>query len=142
MKHCPKCDQDLNDNRFHRNAGAKDGLQAYCIDCAARNQLEKLYGRSAEELLPLQAVGQCAICGKEGPRVVDHDHLTGAVRDGLCPSCNVGLGHFRDDPKLLREAANYVEHHDTVQGYAYTLGGDEDAPGYWEHFDDSTDAAE
>src|SRR5438132_8018897 len=58
--------------------------------------------------------GVCAICGgPPGKRSlnVDHDHVTGKIRDLLCPTCNVGLGGLRDDPLLLRKAADYIERH-------------------------------
>jgi protein-arginine kinase activator protein McsA len=32
----------------------------------------------------------------------------------LCHYCNVGLGHFRDDPERLRGAAEYLEHWNKV----------------------------
>jgi hypothetical protein len=55
----------------------------------------------------------CAICNEkftETPRV-DHDHATNQVRDLLCDSCNVGLGRFKDNPLILRNAAKYIEKH-------------------------------
>jgi hypothetical protein len=52
----------------------------------------------------------CAICSTSIAESVhvDHDHATGKVRALLCPPCNKGLGHFRDDPALLLAAATYL----------------------------------
>jgi hypothetical protein len=55
--------------------------------------------------------GMCAICQTAPAAHVDHDHETGAVRALLCFNCNGGLGQFRDDPAVLRAAADYVEEH-------------------------------
>jgi hypothetical protein len=64
--------------------------------------------------------GRCAICGnppaegrKGGPNKsarlhIDHDHAAGRFRGLLCHLCNIGLGHFRDDPELLTKAAAYL----------------------------------
>lgn len=59
--------------------------------------------------------GQCAICkgvfgfDKTTRGHVDHDHVTGKVRGLLCSNCNHGIGKFKDDPEVIREAARYVE---------------------------------
>jgi hypothetical protein len=46
---------------------------------------------------------------KHNPLVIDHDHTTGEVRGLLCPTCNAGLGHFKDSPELLLKAALYLQ---------------------------------
>lgn len=55
--------------------------------------------------------GCCPICGEKpkGILFVDHDHLTGQVRGLLCQQCNLGLGHFRDSPRLLDAAVSYLQ---------------------------------
>lgn len=64
--------------------------------------------------------GLCAICGKPEQRIikgrtirlsVDHCHSTGKVRQLLCSFCNHMLGMVKDDPALLRAAADYLERH-------------------------------
>jgi hypothetical protein len=59
--------------------------------------------------------GECAICGYDNLSnrnyfpVVDHCHKTGIVRGLLCGNCNHAIGKLKDDPKLLRRAADYLE---------------------------------
>lgn len=42
---------------------------------------------------------------------LDHCHTTGMLRDFLCPSCNLALGHAKDSSHILRGLANYLEKH-------------------------------
>ena len=58
----------------------------------------------------------CAICNTDITQSpfdahLDHDHITGKVRQLLCAKCNPGLGYFNEDPTLLRLAADYLERH-------------------------------
>ena len=63
--------------------------------------------------------GLCAICllperqknSVGGIRLLnrDHDHATGLKRSYLCMDCNTALGKFKDDPAMLRKAAEYIE---------------------------------
>jgi len=64
--------------------------------------------------------GVCAVCGSDEVAerngkalalAVDHDHDTDELRGILCISCNTGIGKLRDDPKLLRRAAEYLVSH-------------------------------
>lgn len=61
----------------------------------------------------------CNICGTPAQEVsmsnsrnklvLDHCHRTGKIRGLLCGCCNVGLGHFKDNPKLLEIAIDYLQ---------------------------------
>jgi hypothetical protein len=42
---------------------------------------------------------------------LDHDHETLQIRDFLHRSCNMALGLLKDDPKICRMAAEYLERH-------------------------------
>lgn len=61
--------------------------------------------------------GRCAVCTRALTRVwrgrdavfADHDHETRQPRRLLCRNCNTGIGLFKDNPSLLREAALYLE---------------------------------
>lgn len=51
----------------------------------------------------------CAICESTERLCVDHCHETGRIRGVLCWSCNVALGHLRDNVELLLTAISYLE---------------------------------
>lgn len=76
---------------------------------------EFLYGlsREAYDAMVIAQLGRCAICDEPGDLVVDHDHASDPesprVRGLLCPRCNHGLGHFRDNPDFLMGAVAYLK---------------------------------
>jgi hypothetical protein len=72
-----------------------------------RADIKRKYGLSVEEY---EAYLQepCAICGLDS-EVLDHCHVTRQIRLALCHNCNHGLGKFKDNPALLRTAADYLE---------------------------------
>ena len=125
-KRCPACGLRKADDEFPRNRSTKDGRGVYCKPCHNRigrdnkiknhggtrhYHLKARYGITGEEAARMleEQGGLCAICRERPADHVDHDHVTGRVRRLLCFNCNGGLGQFRDDPRLLRAAAAYLE---------------------------------
>ena len=47
--------------------------------------------------------------GRDGFAVIDHDHATETVRGALCHYCNLTIGNAKDNPRILRAAAEYLE---------------------------------
>jgi len=60
------------------------------------------------------ANGRCNACGREGPLNRDHCHATGKARGLLCLSCNLILGHAKDDIELLCELVAYLEDYEDI----------------------------
>ena len=76
-------------------------------------EIYKIPPERFDEILASQG-GGCAICGTKTPGGmgrfhIDHDHASGRVRGVLCQPCNISLGLMRDNPTLLRGAAEYLE---------------------------------
>lgn len=81
----------------------------------------RVYGitrEDADRMLEAQG-GACAICRRPASLAelaIDHDHnccpkggsCGACVRGLLCGLCNLGLGSFRDDPKALTNAIQYL----------------------------------
>lgn len=41
--------------------------------------------------------------------VIDHDHRDGHIRGLLCSACNVAIGLFEDDIRIIRAAFYYLK---------------------------------
>lgn len=90
----------------------------------ADKHLQRKYGITIHDYgkMLIAQNGKCAICGSEdaGSRdgknkafAVDHDHKTGKLRGLLCEACNQGIGKLKDDPNILRKAADYLDNQNT-----------------------------
>lgn len=120
---CKKCSN-------HRNAEAyrqlPEGVRAERAARAKRayqhnpriqrdGELRRKFGISLEDFERMLEAQDflCRLCqrpptGRRPSLHVDHDHATGRVRGLLCQNCNVGLGHFKDSPEILRRAIDYL----------------------------------
>ena len=82
-------------------------------DRARNTRLKFSYGISTDDYDALlgQQNGICAICETQSEQTlcVDHCHSTGMVRGLLCRKCNLGLGYYDDEPRLLLKAIAYLK---------------------------------
>ena len=83
-----------------------------------RNHLKRKFKMTVDQFMALldKQGGRCAICLTKNPAplkvfTVDHDHKTDEVRGLLCFHCNAGIGHLKDDPRLLRAAVRYLKNY-------------------------------
>jgi len=135
-KRCPACKILLSIGKFYPSPSRGPNRQPYCKECTAvktkewrennkdkarvhyqnakpqrRRNRHKL-SKEAEARLYEVNGNRCWICGiEEGSKLLcfDHDHSSGLVRGLLCTYCNLVLGNSKDNPALLRRAANYLE---------------------------------
>ena len=130
-KQCSKCEEIKAKTDFSSDKTKKDGLQSSCKDCASVShkeyyqankekmeeyRLKYKFGITQDEYdlnLELQD-DACKICKVDASEftsklAVDHCHTTGELRGLLCPSCNTGLGQFRDNIEFLKEAIEYLQ---------------------------------
>jgi hypothetical protein len=119
---CKKChtSSTAKDFYFKRDNGTVRITTSMCRPCNHNLSRLKTYGITEEQFNGMLEEQNhcCDICEithiaykKKFNKsfAVDHDHKTGKVRALLCEWCNKGLGHFYDNPDLLRKAATYLE---------------------------------
>jgi hypothetical protein len=126
---CRHCDIDKPSKDFPpaalRGVRGKSGWCRACnTECCGSNNARRLYGLTpqAVESRYVRQFGKCKCCrdrislipGTPNYRQIDHDHSKqkgdpGFIRGLLCFDCNTGLGKFKDDPRRLRQAAEYLE---------------------------------
>lgn len=106
-KKCSKCDESKSLENFY----TKDKT---CKRCRKDISRRRIYGISTtewEEIYNNQEK-KCAICKKqfknESKAQVDHNHASGQVRGLLCSSCNLGIGHVKENPVFLLSSCNYL----------------------------------
>lgn len=128
MKKCSKCKTEKPLADFYKHKSLEHGVQAMCKECSSQYR-KAWHAKKTKELghwpykykqreynlrhhyglKPEDVPDRCQVCTSDLRVCVDHDHNTGKVRGFLCDRCNVVLGRVKDDPKLLRQLAEYLE---------------------------------
>jgi hypothetical protein len=121
QKRCRRCKALKLLDKFHSDVTKKHGKSSICKECSKQGNRERAlkanYGITEKQYQALLSNQNycCAICESKTPGrgnknfMVDHNHETKEVRSLLCFSCNTALGHFKDSPKLLKRAIQYLE---------------------------------
>lgn len=128
-KNCIKCNRDLELSKFsvrtERKHDPVDHIPRYsssCKECQSLMTRLKYYGITKQEFEELRESHNdcCAICGmseedawnkktKHYGLYIDHCHLSGEIRGLLCHSCNLIIGHAKDNIERLKSATSYLE---------------------------------
>jgi hypothetical protein len=103
------------------------GTRSECKECRVtleRNgQLKRKYGITAKtyDIMFQSQNGLCASCGqpetavtckgKERTLVVDHDHISGKVRQLICHRCNIVIGLVKENPDICELVRTYILNH-------------------------------
>ena len=111
---CRECNKKKPDEDFESSKAGYRKRRNTCKECRTkskqiRRRHRKNWGHPDENY-------KCPICETtlEGQIrngnawAVDHCHTTGKVRGYLCPTCNSGLGHLKDNPKILENAIEWL----------------------------------
>jgi len=139
LKRCSVCRELKPLSEFYNSKKSKDGKGYRCKPCdtiarkkwsldnpvrsreSARNRsIKHAYGITPDDYnkLLMAQDNKCAVCGTDIQTynmghikhfAVDHDHTTGKIRGLLCHNCNRSIGLLKEDPEVLRKAANYIE---------------------------------
>ena len=46
---------------------------------------------------------------------INHCHITNKIRGLLCPTCNTGIGRFKESQLLFKNAIDYLIKHDSLK---------------------------
>lgn len=106
-KICRNCGEEKSIELFPHFSAGTTGRKNTCRECTTTlNRLRKLL----KEDHPVPEPGPCPICGRHTENwILDHCHFTNDFRGYICNGCNLGMGHFNDDVKLLKKAIKYLE---------------------------------
>lgn len=135
MKICNGCLLCKPITDFQNSKTCADGVRQKCRACVnikrrswgkanshkkRLTHIKSLYGidKDTYESLLITQNYRCAFCKQEETQIfkgkikrlsIDHCHNSSQVRWLLCASCNSMIGYAKDNPELLRTAANKLE---------------------------------
>jgi hypothetical protein len=113
----------MSTSEYQRNWGRHNPLRWKEIQAKfySKHRTRILLGKRAEalgisekEVAKLAQQKTCEISGDafdgsgHGKQHIDHNHTTGEIRGVVTGRSNLGLSHFKDDPEVITNAAEYL----------------------------------
>lgn len=106
-KVCRSCNILKNIEEFPFFSTSVAGRKNTCKECT-KKLVNLRFKLKAEN--PPPPPGKCPICDlMTNNWILDHCHFTNTFRGYICNSCNLGIGRFNDDIKLLYKAIEYLK---------------------------------
>lgn len=106
--YCKPC-KKIRISQFYKLNPEKD--RSYYLTQAFKTRYRRI-DRAIYNKMYEEQQGLCKICNKTCDKYkvlcIDHDHATGYLRGLLCNHCNLALGHFKDNPDVIKAALDYL----------------------------------
>jgi hypothetical protein len=97
------------------NCGSKDlYINSYSLCKTCHNNRSKRYHKEVYRWSKYGLNGPiemraCEICDDPNDLVIDHCHDTNEFRGVLCRTCNMGIGHLKENKDVIRKAYEYAK---------------------------------
>jgi hypothetical protein len=110
QKICSQCNEQKDIDCFKKDNN-RPNHRNKCKECWRKYSRAWRYGMDMEHLEFLESKSHCAICENKITEQsnIDHNHLTGQIRDILCSCCNAALGLVREDISVLSKMITYIK---------------------------------
>ena len=125
-KFCTRCEsfKPLSEYHYYKNKPRSKCKECFNSDNNSRFRRYNMNIDFFNEMLIYQD-NKCSICKNNFKTnkhaFIDHDHITGNVRELLCPKCNALLGSCNDNIKILISAVSYLKKHHKTGNYREQL---------------------
>lgn len=106
-RQCKTCRKTQSITNFPYFSTKDAGRKFTCKACTqesvkVRRELRKIHAKPEPDF--------CPICEKFTTNwILDHCHITKKFRGYICNSCNLALGRFNDDVRLLEKSIAYLQ---------------------------------
>jgi len=121
--------RDANPERHKANVIAWQAANPEKVKVYVKTGKVRKYGLTLEQFDEFIRAcgGRCPLCNVEFVAssrsrecaCIDHCHKSGKVRGVICKRCNIGIGHARENPEILKAWLSYITSHASSQNASH-----------------------